>query len=77
MAKALGLEVVAEGVETKEQLERIHDLGCRFAQGYLFARPVPLDEVGELLGRTWAESAEAAPGSDPPGSERSSDPLGV
>jgi diguanylate cyclase (GGDEF)-like protein len=51
MAKALGLEVVAEGVETGEQLERIRDLGCRFAQGYLFARPEPVGELPALFAR--------------------------
>ena len=53
MAKALGLEVVAEGVETEEQLERIGDLGCRFAQGFLFSRPLPRSELTELLERSW------------------------
>lgn len=40
MAKKLGMRVVAEGVETKDQLERLKELGCECAQGYLFARPL-------------------------------------
>ncbi len=60
MAGALGLEVVAEGVETDAQLERIHELGCRYAQGFLFARAVPSDEFIQLLGRTWPRPAAVA-----------------
>jgi hypothetical protein len=43
MAGALDLPVVAEGVETEEQAWALHDLGCGFGQGYLFARPAPAD----------------------------------
>ena len=55
-ASALGLTVTAEGVETVQQLEMLRGLGCRQAQGYLFARPVPVDEVPALL----AEAAALA-----------------
>jgi diguanylate cyclase (GGDEF)-like protein len=41
MARALGLDVVAEGVETEEQLRILRDLGCDRAQGFLLARPLP------------------------------------
>ncbi|HYF28483.1 MAG TPA: EAL domain-containing protein, partial [Baekduia sp.] len=50
MAAALGLSVVAEGVETHEQLERVTAQGCNLAQGYLFSRPVPALELPEALG---------------------------
>jgi EAL domain-containing protein (putative c-di-GMP-specific phosphodiesterase class I) len=40
MADALGVEVVAEGVETEAQATAVRDLGCAFAQGYFFGRPV-------------------------------------
>jgi len=44
MARALGLEVLAEGVEIAEQRTILGDLGCPRYQGYLFCRPVPADE---------------------------------
>jgi EAL domain-containing protein (putative c-di-GMP-specific phosphodiesterase class I) len=46
---ALGHRVVAEGVETTEELAALRDLGCRYAQGYLFARPCTFDECVEFL----------------------------
>lgn len=49
MAHKLGIKVVAEGVETSDQLRLLRDAGCDFAQGYLFSRPVPLAEFVRLL----------------------------
>jgi diguanylate cyclase (GGDEF)-like protein/PAS domain S-box-containing protein len=49
IAEALGLKVVAEGVETSDQLAAVRDLGCHFAQGYLFARPLAADVAAEFL----------------------------
>ena len=49
LAHALGLEVVAEGVETEEQLEILRSLECDFAQGYLFSRPVPAVELRSVF----------------------------
>jgi diguanylate cyclase (GGDEF)-like protein len=49
MARALGARVVAEGVETEAQLDGIRKLGCELAQGYLFSRPVPPDEIDALI----------------------------
>jgi diguanylate cyclase (GGDEF)-like protein len=51
MASALGLRVVAEGVETEDQLALLEELGCRLAQGYLLGRPVPPAELAVLLAR--------------------------
>ncbi len=45
LARSLGLSVVAEGVETREQYINLAELGCDQAQGYLLSRPVPLDEA--------------------------------
>jgi EAL domain-containing protein (putative c-di-GMP-specific phosphodiesterase class I) len=41
LAHALGLEVVAEGVETAEEREKLHALGCDFGQGYYWRKPCP------------------------------------
>jgi diguanylate cyclase (GGDEF)-like protein len=49
MARALGLEVLAEGVETEQQLQTLVSLGCTRAQGYLFSRPQPPDRLVSLL----------------------------
>ena len=49
MAASLGLEVVAEGVETPEQLRALRRFGCHELQGYLFGRPVPPPEIEHLL----------------------------
>lgn len=45
MAHGLGLEVVAEGVETPDQLKFLTDRGCEMAQGYLLGRPLPVDQL--------------------------------
>jgi EAL domain-containing protein (putative c-di-GMP-specific phosphodiesterase class I) len=45
IARALHVEVIAEGVETTEQLEAVRAIGCNAVQGYLFGRPMPLDPL--------------------------------
>ena len=49
MAHKLDIKVIAEGVETKEQLDLLFAAGCDYAQGYLYSRPVPAAEFEELL----------------------------
>ncbi len=49
LGEILGLEVVAEGVETAEQHEFIRAEGCSFSQGYLYSRPLPQPELEEFL----------------------------
>jgi diguanylate cyclase (GGDEF)-like protein len=51
MAHKLGMDVVAEGVETMEQLEKLRDVSCEQIQGYLFSPPVAADQATELLKR--------------------------
>jgi EAL domain-containing protein (putative c-di-GMP-specific phosphodiesterase class I) len=50
LGHALGLSVIAEGVETDHQLAHLRDLGCDGAQGFLFSQPVPETAVRDLLG---------------------------
>lgn len=57
LARWMELSVVAEGVETREQLERLQADGCDYAQGYFLARPMPVKALEELL-------------ASPPGCER-------
>ena len=49
LAHGLGIGVVAEGIETDRQAERLLELGCDLGQGYLFSRPVPAEEALELM----------------------------
>jgi diguanylate cyclase (GGDEF)-like protein/PAS domain S-box-containing protein len=60
MAQALGLGVVAEGVETESQLYALTSLGCRYAQGHLFAPPMPAEQVAELFGAPMRGALAAA-----------------
>jgi EAL domain-containing protein (putative c-di-GMP-specific phosphodiesterase class I) len=50
LAHTLGLQAVAEGIETEDQLRFLVDNGCRFGQGYHYSKPVPADEITRLLG---------------------------
>ena len=49
MAHKLGLRVVAEGIETRQQRALLESAGCDYGQGYLFSKPVPVDDFEELL----------------------------
>ena len=49
LAKLYELRVIAEGVETEAQLTYLRDLGCDWAQGYYLSRPLPWDDLLELL----------------------------
>lgn len=49
MSKELGMIVLSEGVETKDQVEYLSSIGCDLAQGYFFARPMPVEEFEEYI----------------------------
>jgi diguanylate cyclase (GGDEF)-like protein len=53
LGKELGIEVIAEGVETEHQFQILKQLGCPQAQGYLLARAAPDMEAREMLARRW------------------------
>ncbi len=55
MIKKLGFRVLAEGVETEEQVNLLKNAGCRFAQGFYYARPMPIEEFLEFLDRHMIE----------------------
>jgi EAL domain-containing protein (putative c-di-GMP-specific phosphodiesterase class I) len=59
MSRSLGVDVVAEGVETEDQVTQLKALGCYRAQGYLLARPMNAAAVTKLLARTAATTAAA------------------
>lgn len=49
LARVLGMEVVAEGIESRDQYALLRKLGCRYGQGFLFAQPLPAEQMTELL----------------------------
>jgi len=53
LGRDLGITVIAEGVETEEQLGILGDLGCEQAQGYLLMAPTTASKAWELMGRRW------------------------
>ncbi len=55
LAKWLGMAVVAEGVELKEQADYLKSIGCSYIQGYLYARPMPAEEYEALAGKVGRE----------------------
>ncbi|MCM1024556.1 MAG: GGDEF domain-containing phosphodiesterase [Prevotella sp.] len=53
MSKDIGLDMVAEGVETKEQAEFLHNCGCDVAQGYYYSKPICVDDFRHLVYDDW------------------------
>lgn len=51
LGQALGLQTIVEGIETKEQLERLRQLGCEIGQGYYFAKPLTESQAAQLVQR--------------------------
>jgi EAL domain-containing protein (putative c-di-GMP-specific phosphodiesterase class I) len=61
LGRALGVEVVAEGVETDAELEQLRGYGCHTAQGYLISRPVPGPELTAWLADRAGLDAKLSP----------------
>lgn len=57
MARSLGLQVVAEGIEDRAQADFLRDQGVDYGQGWLFGRPVPAVELVQLLARAAPQAA--------------------
>jgi diguanylate cyclase (GGDEF)-like protein len=55
LGESLGLSVIAEGLETQDQVTRLADLGCRWGQGYHYSRPQAACELDELLERNYVK----------------------
>ena len=49
MSKSLGIDVIAEGVESEAQLHFLHESGCTNYQGYLFGKPMPIGDWKQIL----------------------------
>ncbi|MDD5832215.1 MAG: EAL domain-containing protein [Clostridiales bacterium] len=58
MAHRMGLKVVAEGVETKEQVRRLKQVDCDYVQGYYFAKPMPAAQFSELISEIREKTSE-------------------
>ena len=73
LARVMGMDVVAEGIETHEQYTLLRQLGCRFGQGFLFSRPVPAETISAMLrlpGRILPDPAAPEPRQTEAGVER-------
>ena len=51
LGHSLNMDVIAEGIETTDQLAFLQELGCKFGQGFLFSRPLPAQETPALLSK--------------------------
>ena len=51
MARSMGISVIAEGIESAQQVERLRKVGCTYGQGYHFARPADAESTGALIAR--------------------------
>ena len=62
MARALSLDVIAEGIEHEAQLSELQRLGCDYGQGHLFSRALPAEKIGELLADGFPRYSGISPG---------------
>ena len=59
IAETRGIRLIAEGIETSDQLATLRELDCRFGQGFLFSRPLPAEELERLVEKDWQLAAAA------------------
>ena len=59
LGQSMGLAVIAEGVETSAQRHFLAAAGCAAYQGYLFSRPLPVEEFEQLIGGVWQQPTQA------------------
>ena len=59
LGKSMGFGLVAEGIETLQQLQFIESLGCDQAQGYFFSKPEPAEKIAALIGEMWTSDKAA------------------
>jgi EAL domain-containing protein (putative c-di-GMP-specific phosphodiesterase class I) len=65
LAGNLGIRSLAEGVESWQQVEQLQNLGCDELQGYLFGRPSPISDVGQLVGAAGSVAPVGSPAPRP------------
>ena len=70
MSRSLGIETVAEGIETADQAERMRQLGCAFGQGYAFARPMLAADLIKQFGTSSIVGAATDPAAAPTATAR-------
>lgn len=58
LANELMIPVIAEGVETKEHVELLQEIGCDYAQGYYFSKPIPIEEYDRMVQKVYKKKAE-------------------
>jgi EAL domain-containing protein (putative c-di-GMP-specific phosphodiesterase class I) len=61
LADQLGLQTIAEGIETQVQRDRLSSMGCRDGQGYLFSRPLPADQFEAYLREQSRQGSRQSP----------------
>ena len=74
LAHNLKMDVIAEGVETAEQLSELRDLGCEYGQGYYFSRPVAAEEANHLIADLLPPPSDMQPTLEPIDSLNSASP---
>ena len=66
LSESLGLDVLAEGVETESQVELLTQIGCRYAQGYCFHKPMCASDITKLIHRPNTQTTVSLGSDHPP-----------